>query len=80
MYLGEVKYGVQMKKEELSKCLELSCYQGILALNLLEFLVTKEDCKDMTVYGHGKQKKERNGPKSQKGYKKSEDLNTIILI
>lgn len=58
VYLGEVKYGVQMKKEELSKCLELSSTPEKLALNLLEFLVTKEDCRDMTVYGHGKQKKE----------------------
>jgi hypothetical protein len=58
VYLGEAKYGVQLRKEELNRCLEMRSTPEKLALNLLEFLVTKEDCQNMTVYGHGKLKRE----------------------
>ena len=58
VYLGEAKYGVQMRGEDLKRCLEQSCTPEKLGLNLLEFLVSAEDCADMTVYGHGKTKKE----------------------
>lgn len=58
VYLGDAIYGVQMKKMNLERCIKHSSTPEKLALNLLEFLVTKDDCQDMTVYGHGKMKKE----------------------
>ena len=58
VYLGEAKFGVQMRRDDLTRCMEQSSTPEKLGLNLLEFLVTVEDCLDMTVYGHGKQKKE----------------------
>ena len=59
VYLGDAIYGVQMKKTNLERCIKHSSTPEKLASNLLEFLVTKEDCQDMTVYyGHGKAKKE----------------------
>jgi len=56
VFLGDAKFGVKMNKDELSRCEEHSCTPEKLALNILEYLVTPEDCRDMTVYGCGKRK------------------------
>ena len=69
VYLGDAMYGMQMKKANLERCIKHSSTPEKLALNLLEFLVTKEDCQDMTIYGHGKAKKEMS-PNFRKGNKK----------
>ena len=47
-----------MLREDLKHCLEKVELQKKLALNLIEFLVSMEDCQDKTVYGHGESKKE----------------------
>ena len=38
------------------RCIEHSSSPEKLALNLLEFLVSSEDCQDLTVYGQGETK------------------------
>ena len=54
VYLGESLFGVKMTRKDLSSCMELSTKPEKLALNLLEFLLTAEECKNLTVYGYGK--------------------------
>ena len=56
VFVGEARFGVKMKAKDLQRCVESSNSAEKLALNLLEFLVSKDDCQEMTMYGHGKKK------------------------
>lgn len=55
--LVEVRYGIKMKKAVLARCEEQRQTAENIVLNLLEYLVTPTACQNMTVYGHGKNKK-----------------------
>ncbi|XP_052097488.1 uncharacterized protein LOC127732489, partial [Mytilus californianus] len=66
--LGETRYGIKMKSADLARCEEQSQTAEKFVLNLLEYLVTKSDCQAMTVYGHGKNKREMD-PQMRKAIK-----------
>ena len=54
VFLCESMFGVKISKKDLDTCMELSTKPEKLALNLMEFLLSAEDCKNLTVYGYGK--------------------------
>lgn len=56
VFLGDAKYGVEVNKARLHLSIVASTNMDKLALNLLELLVTKEECANLSIYGQGKGK------------------------
>ena len=52
LFVGSATYGIKMTSTDLSCCEEAGKTSCKLALNLLQMLVTPEECTNMTVYGH----------------------------
>ena len=51
-YVGESCYGVKIKTEDQSNCIKTAKTAEKLALNLIEFVPSKEDVLPSTVYGN----------------------------
>lgn len=56
VYLGEARFGIRTPKERLDRA-RTAKNRNKYALNVLELLVSKEECANMTVYGEGHGKK-----------------------
>lgn len=55
--MGETKYGIKVKKEELVRLRVCSKNPVKFALNAIDMLVTPDECKNnLTIYGEGKGK------------------------
>ena len=57
MYLGDSQFGIKVARESLTNVKACSKDITKMALNIIEFLVTPEECKNnLTMYGEGKGK------------------------
>ena len=54
VYLGDARFGIKLWKNDLASCEENSISAKKFFLNLIEYLVSREDSNNLTGYGKGK--------------------------